>query len=355
MKPIRYGIVGCGNFTRANLEDMRSASGWELAGVVDPAEVHRQEIATRSGLDPALAFAEESAFYEAVDPEVVFVHSPVSAHFENCLRALESGCHVCCQKPFVHDLAAGIELARVAGKLGRSMSIGQTMRMEAVTKTIARAIADGVIGEPRFGHRMVYRNRMQWEDSYHYREDWPSIHVMGSHWMDLYRFWLGERVRRVSFRGIACDWDPYKDAGVVTGWVEMESGAAITWQESFISAVPHDPTRSPFEDNVIQGAKGALHWTGPWGRGPVDLWAGDADKAVQIDPGGARPPAAMTAIMDALAATLRGDAPLFCPADDNLWSMAALFAAQQSAEQDGAVVDVMELARRAGLEDPKPS
>jgi predicted dehydrogenase len=355
MKPIQYGIVGCGGFTQGHLEQMQAARGWELVGVVDPDDGNRNQIVTRAGIDPAHAFADEAAFYDGLTADVVFVHTPVSAHAGNCRRALAAGCHVCCQKPFVHDLAAGLELVEIARASKRVISVGQTMRMEAVTKTIARTIADGMIGEPRFGHRMVYRNRMRWQRSYHYQEDWPSIHVMGSHWMDLYRFWFGGRVRRVSFRGIACDWDPYKDPGAITGWVEMESGAVITWQESFISAVPHDPSRAPFEDDVIQGSKGAIHWTGPWGLGPVELWEGSAEKAVQIDGGGGRPPAAMTAIMDALRATLQENAPVFCPAADNLWSMAALFAAQQSAQQGGAPVDVLELAREAGLEESESS
>jgi len=348
MSSIRFGIVGCGGFTRGHLELMTAVPGWELVGVVDPDEARRTDTVTRAGLAASRGFADEVTFYGAVEPEVVFVHTPVAAHAENCCRALAAGAHVCCQKPFVHDLQAGIELVKMARAADRVISVGQTLRMEAVAKTIARTIADGVIGEPRFGHRMVYRNRMGWEDSYHYQEDWPSIHVMGSHYMDLYRFWFGGRVRRVSFRGITCSWDPYKDSGAITGWVEMESGAVITWQESFISAIPDDPSRAPFEDDVIQGEKGAVHWTGPWGLGPVELWQGGAAKAVEIDGGGSRPPAAMRAIMDALEASIRGNAPVFCPAHDNLWSMAALFAAQQSAEQGGQVVDVMQLAGQAG-------
>ena len=57
----------------------------------------------------------------------------------------------------------------------------------------------------------------------------------------------------------------------------------------------------------------------------------------------------MIAIMDSLAATIHEGAPLFCPAENNLWSLAALFAAQQSAEQGGTIVDVVELGEIAGL------
>lgn len=347
---IRFGVVGCGGFTRAHLALMASVPGWELAGIVEPDAVRRKEAALLVGLEESFTFAEESAFYQCVRPEVVFVHTPVTVHADNCRRAVEAGAHVCCQKPFVHDLAAGVELARLARVSGRVISVGQTMRTHAVSQTILRTIQEGTIGEPRFGHRTVYRNRMGLASSYHYKEAWPSIHVMGSHWMDLYRYLFGTRVSRVSFRGIACDWDPYDDAGAVTGWIEMETGAVMTCQESFISQVPDDPMRAPFEDNVIQGEKGAIHWTGPWGAGPVELWQGGEEKAIQIDVGGLDGPPPMKVIMDALAASVRESEPMFCPAEDNLWTMAALFAAQQSAERDGAVVDVLALGRASGLE-----
>ena len=347
--PLRFGVIGCGGFTRAHLELMVAAPAWQLVGLVEPDAARRSKAAALVGFDQTLTFAEESAFYAAVQPEVVFVHTPVAVHARNCRNAIEAGAHVCCQKPFVHDLAEGVALAKRARASDRIISVGQTMRMQAVTQTLARTIGDGVIGEPRFGHRMVYRNRMGHGSSYYYREKWPSIHVMGSHWMDSYRMLFGERIARVSIRGIACGWDPYDDAGAVTGWVETESGAVLTCLESFVSNVPADPTRAPYEDNVIQGEKGALHWTGPWGMGAVELWQGGAEKVEEIHPGGSGETAPMRAIMDALEASVREKAPAFCPAEDNLWTMAALFAAQQSAEQDGAVVDVMALGREAGL------
>ena len=33
---IRFGVVGCGGFTRAHLALMASVPGWELAGIVEP-------------------------------------------------------------------------------------------------------------------------------------------------------------------------------------------------------------------------------------------------------------------------------------------------------------------------------
>jgi predicted dehydrogenase len=213
---------------------------------------------------------------------------------------------------------------------------------------IDQALRDGRVGTPGFGHHTVYRDRMKNPAVFTRGESWPVIHATGIHNIDLFRFWFGGRIRRVSFRGIDCSWNPYRDPGAVTGWLEMESGVVIAHLTSFISVVATDPSRHPYEDNVIQGSEGALHWNGPWDRGPVELMRGDAESPEEILPKVDDWPAGMVRLMDSLAATLREGAPLFGPADDNLWSLAALFAAEQSAEQDGKIVDAIRVGQEAG-------
>ena len=352
MKPITFAIAGCGNFTRSALPGMMGAAGWELTAAVDPDEASRTAFHAASGLPADQIFADELAMYERYRPDVVFVHTPVGTHVENCLHALEAGCNVCCQKPFVHDLSSGVELVERASKAGRWISVAQTSRLTDTSRVIAEAIRDGSIGTPGFGHHTVYRDRTRLAHSYSAMETWPVIHATGIHTVDLFRFWFGGRIRAVSFRGIDCAWNPYRDPGAVAGWMEMDSGVVMTCLTSFVSAVALDPTRHPYEDNMIQGSEGALHWNGPWDRGPVELIRRDAESPMEVLPNVDNWPRAMTLLMDSLADTLRSNEPLYCPAADNLWSIAALAAAQQSAEHGGRIEDVPAFAARSGLRWP---
>lgn len=322
---------------------MMSAEGWELVAAMEPDAGKLAETGAAAGLGEDQLFQDEAGLYGTHRPDLVFVHSPLGFHVENCRRALEAGCHVCCQKPFVGNPADGRALVEIAAQAGRWISVGQTARLGDVSLLIDRVIREGLIGAPAFGHHTVYRNRMINASSYTRGESWPVIHATGIHNVDIYRMWFQSRVAKVSIRGIDCDWNPYQDPGAVTGWLEMESGPVITFMHSFVSKVPLDPKRHPYEDNMIQGSEGALHWNGPWDRGPVELLRGDADSPEQIMGNRNDFPVVMTRLMDSLAASIRDGAPVFCPADDNLWSLAAMFAAQQSAERGGEVVDVLAL------------
>ena len=345
-EPINYAVIGCGNFTRYAWPRMSRARGWELVGAVEPDAGNRKAFRDASGLGDDRVFADDKSLYDTVRPEVVFVHSPLGSHAENCRRALEAGCHVCCQKPFVDDLATGMALVALSRETRRWISVAQTSRLSTTTQAIHKAIQGGRIGTPAFGHFTVYRDRMRNPEVFTRGESWPVIHACGIHHVDMFRYWLGGRVRRVSFRGIDCSWNRYDDPGVVTGWLEMESGVVMTYLASFVSVVATDPARHPYEDKMIQGSEGALHWNGPWDRGPVELIRGDAASPEEILPlveDGADE--TMVALMDSLAASIRDAAPLFCPAEDNLWSLAALFAAEESANRGGTIVDAIEWGR----------
>jgi len=354
MRRLTFAIVGCGNFTANSLAGMLASDQWRLVGIMDPDKERLEAARQASGLEPGQAHLDEASLYKAVRPDVVFVHSPLAQHYDNCVRAIDAGCNVCCQKPFVLELTDGVDLVRRAGRAGRWISVGQTARLSAAMMLIGQKIDEGAIGTPRFGHRTSYRDRMRSLRESQLTEPWPVINACAVHHFDLFRAWFGGRISRAMFRAIACEWNPYWDPGVVTGWLELESGVVMTYLESFVSRITLGPACHPLEDAMIQGSEGALHWTGPWGHGPVELMLADAAKPVVVHAGGDDWPKPMTLLMEKLAATVRGEAPAFCPAADNLWSLVAICAARQSASEGGRVIDVIELGRRAGLESKEP-
>jgi len=352
MKPLTFAIVGCGNFTFGALPHMIAAPDWKCVGLADPDAERLEEKRQAAGLPTEAAHTTEDSLYASIRPDVVFVHSPVGIHYANAKRALEAGCNVCVQKPFVEDLATGQDLVRRAAEAGKWVSVNQTSRFGATPRLIAKLLADGRIGTPRFGHWVQYRNRMKGRNKYQYKERWSVLIATAIHQFDCYRFWFGGRIKRVQFRGIDVDWNPYPDPGAATGWLETESGMVMTFLESFVSPICLDNAHHPYAQSMIQGSEGALHWAGPWGNGPIDVLRGDAEKPERIDPEQAGFEGIMEGMMKAIARTCRDEGPVVCPAEDNLWSLATCMAAQMSAAQGGHPVDVLELGRVAGLPEP---
>jgi len=352
MKPITYAIVGCGGYTRGFLANLPDLPDWELVGLCDLNPANLEEKRQMVGLSADAVYTSEDALYASVKPDIVFVHTPLGAHYANCCRALEAGCHVWSQKPFVTNLTDGVDLVRRSAASGRWISVIQTARQEKTNLAIAEVLRTGRIGTPRFGHSVQYRERTKNLRDYSANEMWPVLNATAIHVFDLYRFWFGGRVKRVQFRGLDAEWNPYRDPGAATGWVEMESGVVMTWLKSFISHNGPAPPPYAHDSALIQGSEGAIRWGAPWFDDPVQLLRADADQPEIIEAPRDGFDGILGRLLKDLAAAVRDEGPVPCPAEDNLWSIACCMAATLSASTDGHPVDVLDLGRLAGLPEP---
>lgn len=348
MKKVRTVMIGCGSFCRSALPGILRHAAFEIVAVVDPVERNRQEVGTLAGLGPDRRFAAATEAFRAVEADFAFVFSNVGAHAKNVREALEAGCCVSVAKPFVDALAEGTELVALARTRGLWISVGQTARLSPNTRSMKDLIQRGELGTPAFGNMHIYRNRMKDLSPYSIHERWPVINATAIHDFDLLRYLFAAKIARVCFRGIKADWSPYDDPGVVTGWLEMDTGLVVGYFHSFVSKV-HLGDDHPRQHAMIQGSKGALFWGGPWGQGAATfhrareqtvetLPAPDSDFSVQT-----------WDYCQWLYESFCQGREVFAEASDNLWSLAAIKASELSAQQGGTAVEVEAFGRLAGL------
>jgi len=345
MSRIRYVMAGCGGFGSATLKSMVRHPDFELVALVDPLPekvtavrklIGRPEVPGFDRLEDALA---------RTKPELVFSFSPVSAHYDNCRVALEAGCNVAVAKPFTDTVEEAWKLVDLCRATKRFISVHQSSRF-GHGAMIRRWIEEGLIGKPAFGNFYTYRDRMQGIGGYRLTESWPVINATSIHWIDAMRYWCADDFVRVSLRGVDAPWNPYRDPGVVTGWFEMKGGFVFGFFQSFISRVAVGEGHHPYEHYMIQGDRAALVWSGPWGRGPVQLLdpAESAPKTLTV-PANSYPDEVLQ-YLDTLRDSVRSGGPVFCPAEDNIKSLAAIKAAELSAQRGGAPVEVARLLDR---------
>jgi len=205
-------VVGSGFGTRIHVPALRAA-GFEVVALVgtDPERTARR--AARAGIATA------STDLAAVLPEVdaITVATPPATHKTVALAALRAGRPVLCEKPFTlttneaRDLVAAAERARVAAL------VGHEFRWATDRAVLGRAIADGLIGEPRFATIVQFvplvadpAMRMpRWWFDRSLGGGW--LGASGSHAIDQVRVWLGEfttvsaSLRVVSDRQVTAD------------------------------------------------------------------------------------------------------------------------------------------------------
>lgn len=193
--PIPAIVVGTGFGCRIHVPALRGA-GFDVVGLVgtDPQRTARR--AEENGV--ARSFTDLGEAISKTSAEVVTIATTPHTHCALAVEALERGCHVLCEKPFARDSAEARAMLDAAQKSGMVHMIGNEFRFVPQRATVARALADGMIGEPRFASFVQIMGFVkESEDDF---PDWwfdPAegggwLGASGSHAIDQIRSWLGE-------------------------------------------------------------------------------------------------------------------------------------------------------------------
>ena len=146
-KPVRIGIIGCGNISGAYLKAAETFPILEVAACadIDPAAAARQ----------AKAFGVPALSVEALlaDPtiELVVNLTTPQSHVEVGLSAVAAGKHVYSEKPLSVTTASARRLIAAASAAGVRIGCAPDTFLGGAHQTARKAIDDGVIGRPVAG------------------------------------------------------------------------------------------------------------------------------------------------------------------------------------------------------------
>ncbi|MBO9526467.1 MAG: Gfo/Idh/MocA family oxidoreductase [Sphingobium yanoikuyae] len=345
-------VVGTGFGCRIHVPALRAA-GFEVAGLVgtDPDRTRRRADA----VNIADIFTDLGEAIDRTGAVAVTIATPPATHAALALTAIERGCHILCEKPMAADLAEARAMLAAAEQAGVTHLIGNEFRWAPDRAMIGRAIASGLIGDPRYVTLSsilpivadpAARMPRWWFDA-GAGGGWLGAH--GSHLVDQLRVWLGEvdslsaTLPTVSDRPT----DAAEDSYIVR--FRMKNGAQGVLQHS---AGVWGPS-----ENVsrVAGTHGTL-WVD---KGVVRIADRDGVRDLPVDADLGLPPieaddprkaamlfelAPFIRLCEALRAGVEGrpmpddvPVPTF---HDGVAAMALLDAIRQSAAQDGALINM---------------
>ncbi|GIT86557.1 Gfo/Idh/MocA family protein [Roseobacter sp. OBYS 0001] len=293
--------------------------------------------------------------------DLITVATPNSTHFEITKAFLEAGFNVLCEKPMTMTVDQGEEIVRVAKASGKICAVNYCYSAYPMVRQMRQMVAEGEIGKVRLivtnfshGHHGDATDadnpRVRW------RYDPAMAGVSGQfadcgiHALHMASFIAGDEVRSLSADfASTIDSRVLEDDAMVN--FRMEGGTVgRLWSSSVAIGRQHG-----FDIQVF-GETGGMRWASeqpnqvfytPVGGRTQIMEKGESglsDEATRLSrvaiahPEGF--PLAVANIYVDLAAAIRGEQRDGLPlAEDGLRSMAAVYAAVDSAVQDGKWVD----------------
>ncbi|HYA67245.1 MAG TPA: Gfo/Idh/MocA family oxidoreductase, partial [Acidimicrobiales bacterium] len=146
-------VVGTGFGCSTHVRALRAA-GIDVLAVVgrDPERTARR--AELFAVPRALTSLTEALSIPGVD--AVTIATPPLTHAPLALEAIAAGRHVLCEKPFAADMAEAETVLAAAETAGVVHLLGTEFRWDPGQAMLARALADGLVGEARLATWLMY-------------------------------------------------------------------------------------------------------------------------------------------------------------------------------------------------------
>lgn len=201
---IRVGIVGCGKITqRLALPQLAACPDAEVAALVDINRAAASRLATRFAVDPRRIWTDWRRMLRSAEVDAIAVCVPNALHAEVAIAALEAKKHVLVEKPMALTLDEADAMVAAARASRRYLFVEQTQRFDPVHETAYEVLRSGRLGRLHMVRgRIGHAGPEYWSPTSRWflnrREaGGGAIMDVGAHIVDLLRWFVGARVRRV--------------------------------------------------------------------------------------------------------------------------------------------------------------
>lgn len=200
MASLTAAVVGTGFIGPVHVEALRRA-GVQVAGILgsSPAKSH----AAAEALQLPVGYASFQEILADKHVDAVHITTPNRFHFEQAQAVLKAGKHVLCEKPLAMTSQESAALVDLAHASGLAAGVAYNIRFYPLCHEAAARVRSGSVG--RFFHVigsytqdwLLYPTDYNWRVSSIEGGKLRAIADIGTHWLDLVQFVVGEKVTSV--------------------------------------------------------------------------------------------------------------------------------------------------------------
>lgn len=200
---MRVAVIGLGNAgSTLHLPALAGLPGVTTVGAMDIDADRRAKAAARFGVP---VFDSFDAMITSAKPDVVMIGTPPDSHASYCLRSLEAGAHVICEKPFVVSLAEADQVLSAARAAGRRIALNHEFREMPIFRAVRDAVSSGESGGLVFAQVWQLMDLPPWaEPGWRGAMLQRTLYEAGVHLVDFLMVLFGERPISVDARTSTC-------------------------------------------------------------------------------------------------------------------------------------------------------
>jgi predicted dehydrogenase len=182
---VRFAAIGLGAAsTLYHRPGLKQISQAEIVGGFDPLPERRDEWERQTG---SRAYDSLDELLERARPDVALIATPPSSHAELCLSAIEGGCHVFCEKPFVESTGEADRIIDAAQTAGRVVAVNHEFRENPIFRAVRDGVESGRYGRIVFCQVWQQMDLAPWDEPTPWRAGMAnrSLFEGGVHLVDL--------------------------------------------------------------------------------------------------------------------------------------------------------------------------
>lgn len=264
--------VGAGFFAGFHVEAWGRNPDTSLRALVDLDGDKARSLATENAPEEnAEIFTDPTKAFAAIKADIIDIAAPPTTHLELVRRALETDAQVIiCQKPFCASFEQAEEAIALAASAKKRLIIHENFRFQPWFRTIRHELEAGRLGEV---YQLSFRLRPgdgQGPDAYLARQPYFQqmerflIHETAIHFIDVFRFLLGEPTRVMADLRRLNPVIKGEDAGFFV--LKYEDGRRAVFDGNRLADHATDNTRRTMGEGLVEGSDGVLELDG---RGSV--------------------------------------------------------------------------------------
>lgn len=148
---VRLGVIGCGDWGCNHVRTLAQMGC--LTSICDP---DPERLARAAALAPAAGRYQTVAELVGAGVDGVIIATPAVTHRQVAEQVMRLGCDALVEKPLALSVAEAVDLAELAGELGRVLMVGHVLEYHPGLQAAFSLIHDGAIGRPLY----AYSNRL---------------------------------------------------------------------------------------------------------------------------------------------------------------------------------------------------